>query len=68
MEPARLGCLTGKIRRGQSLPETSRLHETAESEPPVEEERLFHVVDALDEIANEIGKTIPQIALNWVLQ
>jgi aryl-alcohol dehydrogenase-like predicted oxidoreductase len=29
---------------------------------------LFRVVDALDEIANETGKTIPQIAINWLLQ
>ncbi|MEW6436747.1 MAG: aldo/keto reductase [Pseudomonadota bacterium] len=66
--PLGWGRLTGKIRRGQPLPETSRLHKTAEMGPPVDDEYLYKVVDALDEVANETGKTIPQIALNWLLQ
>ena len=66
--PLGWGRLTGKIRRGQPLPEGSRLHDTAGFAPPVDEERLYRVVDALDEIAAETGKTIPQIALNWLLQ
>jgi aryl-alcohol dehydrogenase-like predicted oxidoreductase len=36
--------------------------------PQVPEERLFRVVDAVDVIAKETGKTVPQIALNWLLQ
>jgi aryl-alcohol dehydrogenase-like predicted oxidoreductase len=66
--PLGWGRLTGKLRRGQPLPETSRLHKTAENGPPVEDERLFRVVDAIDAIAAETGKTVPQIALNWLLQ
>ena len=66
--PLGWGRLTGKIRRGQPLPATSRLHDSAEFGPPVEDERLFKVVDALDAVAAETGKTIPQIALNWLLQ
>jgi aryl-alcohol dehydrogenase-like predicted oxidoreductase len=66
--PLGWGRLTGKIRRGQPLHEDSRLHTTAAWGPPVEDEHLFRVVDALDEIARETGKLIPQIALNWVLQ
>ncbi|KAF1721775.1 aldo/keto reductase [Pseudoxanthomonas wuyuanensis] len=68
--PLGWGRLTGKIRRGQPLPETSRLHSAAsiESGPPVNEEHLYRVVDALDEIAAETGRTLPQIALNWLLQ
>jgi aryl-alcohol dehydrogenase-like predicted oxidoreductase len=66
--PLGWGRLTGKIRRGQPLPAGSRLHETAGFAPPVEEERLFRVIDALDEIAAETGKSVPQIALNWLLQ
>jgi aryl-alcohol dehydrogenase-like predicted oxidoreductase len=60
--------LTGKIRRGQPLPEVSRLHKTAEAGPQVDEEYLYTVVDALEAMAAETGKTIPQIALNWLLQ
>jgi aryl-alcohol dehydrogenase-like predicted oxidoreductase len=62
--------LTGKIRRGQDLPATSRLHhrDTLAGGPEIADEYLFRVVDALDEIASETGKTVPQVAINWVLQ
>lgn len=66
--PLGWGRLTGKIRRGQPLPEVSRLHKTADSGPQVPDEYLYRVVDALDEVARETGKTVPQIALNWLLQ
>jgi aryl-alcohol dehydrogenase-like predicted oxidoreductase len=66
--PLGWGRLTGKIRRGQPLPETSRLHDTAQYGPPVDDEHLFKVVDALEVVAAETGKTVAQIALNWLLQ
>ena len=66
--PLGWGRLTGKIRRGQPLPAGSRLHKTAEMGPPVPDEHVYTVVEALDEVAEETGKTIPQIALNWLLQ
>lgn len=65
--PLGWGRLTGKIRRGQPLPAGSRLHTTAEAGPPVNDELLYDVVDVLDEIAAETGRTVPQIALNWLL-
>jgi aryl-alcohol dehydrogenase-like predicted oxidoreductase len=66
--PLGWGRLTGKLRRGQALPADSRLHQTAEYGPPVDDDHLFRVVDALDTIAKETDKTIPQIAINWLLQ
>jgi aryl-alcohol dehydrogenase-like predicted oxidoreductase len=62
--------LTGKIRRGQAKPPVSRLQDkqVADAGPPVNEEYLYSVVDAIDAIAAETGKTVPQIALNWLLQ
>jgi len=66
--PLGWGRLTGKIRRGQPLPPESRLHKTSEQGPPVENEHLFKVVDALDAVAKETGHTVPQVALNWLLQ
>jgi aryl-alcohol dehydrogenase-like predicted oxidoreductase len=66
--PLGWGRLTGKIRRGEPLPKTSRLHVTAAYGPQVEEEYLYRVVDALDQMALETGKTVPQLALNWLLQ
>jgi aryl-alcohol dehydrogenase-like predicted oxidoreductase len=66
--PLGWGRLTGKIRRGQPLPQTSRLPKTADFGPPVGEEYLYRVVDAIDKIIAETGKSVPQIALNWLLQ
>ena len=66
--PLGWGRLTGKIRRGRPLPEVSRLHKASDPGPQVPDEYLYKVVDALDEVAAETGKTIPQIALNWLLQ
>jgi aryl-alcohol dehydrogenase-like predicted oxidoreductase len=62
--------LTGKIRRGQPRPEVSRLHDrtNVEAGPQVSDNYLFAVVDALDAVAADTGKTVPQIALNWLLQ
>lgn len=66
--PLGWGRLTGKVRRGAPLPEGSRLHDTASYGPPVEGEYLYGVIDELEMIAEETGKTVPQIALNWLLR
>ena len=66
--PLGWGRLTGKIRRGQPVPKVSRLHATADYGPPVADEYLYRVVEALDGVAKETGKSVPQIALNWLLQ
>ena len=68
--PLGWGRLTGKIRRGQPLPQNSRLQSqlVVDRGPQVADEHVFKVVDALDAIAKESGKTVTQIALNWLLQ
>ncbi|NIJ92130.1 aryl-alcohol dehydrogenase-like predicted oxidoreductase [Xanthomonas campestris] len=66
--PLGWGRLTGKLRRGQPLPDTSRLHATAAAGPAISDERLFDIVDVLDAIAEETGRSVPQIAINWLLQ
>jgi aryl-alcohol dehydrogenase-like predicted oxidoreductase len=66
--PLGWGRLTGKLRRGQPLPEVSRLHKTASNGPQMPDDYLHRVVDAIDEVAAETGKSVPQIALNWLLQ
>ena len=65
--PLGWGRLTGKIRRGQPLPAQSRLHATKDDAPPVPDDYLYDVVDALDAVAAECGRTVPQIALAWLL-
>jgi aryl-alcohol dehydrogenase-like predicted oxidoreductase len=67
--PLGWGRLTGKLRRGQRMPEDTRLQNkvTAAGGPQVPEEYLYTVVDAIDEVAREVDKSVAQIALNWVL-
>ena len=67
--PLGWGRLTGKIRRGQPLPQTSRLQTkvVVDLGPPVQDEHLYKVVDALDAVAGDTGKTVAQVALNWLL-
>jgi aryl-alcohol dehydrogenase-like predicted oxidoreductase len=62
--------LTGKYRRGQGTPEGTRLQnqKLREVGPQVAEDHLYMVVDALDAVAAETGKTVAQVALNWLVQ
>jgi len=66
--PLGWGKLTGKIRRGQPAKPGMRAHDIAGTGPQFEEERLFRIVEALDVVSAETGKTLPQIALNWLLR
>ncbi len=66
--PLGWGRLTGKIRRGQPAKEGRIAQGGAEGGPVVDDEHLYTVVEALDKVAAETGKTVPQVALNWLLQ
>jgi len=68
--PLGWGRLTGKIRRGQAKPQVSRLQSqlAVDKGPQVPDEHVYRVVDALDAVGKEVGKTVPQVALNWLLQ
>ena len=67
--PLGWGRLTGKIRRGAPLPPSSRLQsQTAiDAGPPVDDDYLYDVVDACEAVGKEVGATVPQVALAWVL-
>lgn len=65
--PLGWGKLTGKIRRDQSPLPGTRAHDLGKIGPHVDQERLYRTVDALDQVAAETGRTIPQVALNWLL-
>jgi aryl-alcohol dehydrogenase-like predicted oxidoreductase len=67
--PLGWGRLSGKMRRGRPLPAVTRLRSQISNEkgPPVADESVYQVVDALDAVAAETGKTVPQVALNWLL-
>jgi aryl-alcohol dehydrogenase-like predicted oxidoreductase len=66
--PLGWGRLTGRIGRDRPAPAESRLHQTATFGPPVEDNLLYRVVDALEAVAAETGKSVPQVAINWLLQ
>jgi aryl-alcohol dehydrogenase-like predicted oxidoreductase len=66
--PLGWGRLTGKIRRGQPAKEGRIASGGAEGGPVVDDEYLYTVVEALEKVAGETGKTVPQVALNWLLQ
>lgn len=68
--PLGWGRLTGKIRRGQPLPPVSRLHNkvVVDIGPPVQEDYLYRVVEAIEQVSSQVEKTVAQVALNWLLQ
>jgi len=66
--PLSSGRLSGKFRRGQPLPENNRMSQGGSHGPATNFDRLYTIVDALDEVAEETGKSIAQISLNWLLQ
>jgi len=66
--PLSQGRLSGKFRRGQPIPKGSRVDQGAGEGPEIPQERLYGVVEVLEAIAQETGKTVSQVALNWLLQ
>lgn len=66
--PLSQGRLSGKFRRSQPVPAGSRVAQGAAEGSPVPDERLYAVVDVLDDLARETGKSVSQVALNWLLQ
>jgi aryl-alcohol dehydrogenase-like predicted oxidoreductase len=65
--PLGWGRLTGRIGRDRPIPAGSRLHETEQFAPPVAEDHLYRVIDALEVVAAETGRSVPQVAINWLL-
>ncbi len=66
--PLGWGKLTGKIRRDQPAKPGTRAYDIAGTGPHYDDERLFRIIDALDLLVEETGKSLTQIALNWLLQ
>lgn len=66
--PLGWGRLTGKLRRGQPMPEQTRLKDIPGTGPEVPDEYLYKVIDAIEEVGAETGKSITQVSLNWLLQ
>lgn len=61
------GKLSGKITRSTGIPPGSRTEGMGGLGSPENADRLYRIVDWLNQIAMEEGRTIPQVALAWVL-
>ncbi len=68
--PLASGMLSGKYRRNQPIPQNARVAQGGSPVPgeTIDNERLYNIVDRLDAIAKETGKTVAQVSLNWLLQ
>jgi aryl-alcohol dehydrogenase-like predicted oxidoreductase len=66
--PLAAGRLGGKYRRSDPAPADSRIAQGGGEGPVIPEDYWFTIVDTLDELAAETGKTVAQVALNWLLQ
>lgn len=66
--PLAWGRLAGKIRRGSPAAPDSRLGQLKDAGPKIAEDKLYDIVDLLTEISQETGRSIPQVAINWLLQ
>lgn len=59
------GFVTGKYRRDQQTPVGTR--RSGFDFPPIDRERGFDAVEALEQVAQMRGATIPQVGLAWLL-
>lgn len=62
------GRLSGKLRRGAAAPDGSRAAAQGVTVKGATEDRLFAIVDTLDSVAAETGRSVSQVALRWVMQ
>jgi aryl-alcohol dehydrogenase-like predicted oxidoreductase len=62
------GRLTGKVSRHRAAPEGSRAATQGPRGPVVPDEQLYAIVDVLEAIAGEVGRSAAQVALRWVIQ
>ncbi len=68
--PLASGMLTGKYRSNQPLPANARVAQGGSPihSETVNNERLYKIIEVLDRVAGETGKTISQVSINWLLQ
>lgn len=68
--PLSAGLLGGKYRRDQPAPANSRVPQGGSPVPDavVDYHRLYAILDVLDRLSEETGKTVAQIAINWLLR
>lgn len=68
--PLAAGRLGGKYRRNHPIPADSRVAQGGSPVPEsaIPEELFYKIINVLDEVAIETGKSVAQVSLNWLLQ
>ncbi len=68
--PLAAGMLGGRYRRDQPFPADGRVKQGGSPIPEavIDKEVLYNTVDVLQALAKETGKSVAQVALNWLLQ
>jgi aryl-alcohol dehydrogenase-like predicted oxidoreductase len=64
------GWLAGRYKRGQPPPPDSRVGRADRWDDLPEQresERTWQIIDALNDVSRECGKSVSQVALNWLL-
>jgi aryl-alcohol dehydrogenase-like predicted oxidoreductase len=62
------GFLTGKYRKGQEAPAGTRLEKWKDRYRGFDTERNWRILDAVLEVARELGATPAQVSLAWLLR
>lgn len=70
MSPLSSGRLGGRYKRNTSIPKDGRIAQGGTTVPDeaVQDNIFYNILDALQEVADEVGKSVAQVAINWVLQ
>ncbi|WP_347246506.1 aldo/keto reductase [Thermogutta sp.] len=66
--PLAFGLLSGKYRRGAPMPEGTRMQGPLKNFLPTDWDRVYNIVDVLDEIAKGHGVPVAAVALAWLIQ
>lgn len=68
--PLSSGRLGGRYKRNNPIPKNGRIAQGGTTVPDeaVQDNMLYNILDTLREVADEVGKSIAQVAINWVLQ
>ncbi len=68
--PLSSGRLGGRYKRNNPIPKDGRIAQGGTTVPDeaVQDNMLYNILDTLRVVADEVGKSVAQVAINWVLQ
>jgi aryl-alcohol dehydrogenase-like predicted oxidoreductase len=71
--PLRGGWLSGRFKRNAPRPQSSRVQDSSDvpfdmSWEQYNNERTWTILDAAEKVAAETGRSVPQVAIRWLMQ